>query len=57
MSSKIYLSRLAFESFFGKPTQLSENTLLTQTSGPDTLKGKRDCKLCLQGVYNYWCKT
>lgn len=43
-----FSTRLAIESFFGKAINIPINVLITNTSGADTLKGRRDCKLCLQ---------
>lgn len=45
---KIFASRLAFESFFGRPVNIPEHMINNQRSGPDVLTGKRDCRLCIQ---------
>lgn len=43
-----FTTRLAIESFFGRPINIPENMIINQTSGANTLTGKRDCRVCLQ---------
>lgn len=43
-----FSTRLAFESIFGRAINLPGNVMVAQKSGPDTLSGKKDCRLCLQ---------
>lgn len=44
-----FTTRVAVESFFGKPMNIAPNLLTMHRSGADTLTNKRDCRICLQG--------
>lgn len=42
-------TRLGIEGFFGRKIDLPSNEVIAQRSGANTLTGKKDCRLCLQG--------
>lgn len=42
-------TRLAIENFFGKTLNIPASAVVATRSGADTLTGKRDCRICLQG--------
>lgn len=40
-------TRLAIESFFGRPLNIPSNMLPNQQSGPSTLNSRKDCRICV----------
>lgn len=44
-----FTTRLAVESFSARPMKIQANAIVAKRSGANTLTGKRDCRICLQG--------
>ena len=41
-----FSTHLAFESFFGRAVNLPSDLMVAQRAGPDTLSGRKDCRIC-----------